>query len=95
MHLLGAVANCRKSPSLIDHPATFPCVWSVLGWNIHVYHSHLDVHPPLRAPLRFRFEWHQDGGRQNREIETTPQAAALGETGLLAPPTSPRLGAAT
>jgi ectoine hydroxylase len=73
MHLLGAAANCREVVGLVDHPATFPCVWSVLGWNIHVYHSHLDVHPPLRTPLPFRFEWHQDGGRQNREIETTPR----------------------
>jgi ectoine hydroxylase len=48
-------------------------VWSVLGWNIHIYHSHLDVHPPLRPHLPFRFDWHQDGGRQNREIETTPR----------------------
>jgi ectoine hydroxylase len=23
--------------------------------------------------MPFRFEWHQDGGRQNREIETTPR----------------------
>ena len=73
MHLLGAAANCQEVVGLVDHPATFPCVWSVLGWNIHVYHSHLDVHPPLRTPLPFRFEWHQDGGRQNREIETTPR----------------------
>jgi hypothetical protein len=73
MHLLSAVANCQEVAGLVDHPATFPCVWSVLGWNIHVYHSHLDVHPPLLGPLPFRFEWHQDGGRQNREIETTPR----------------------
>jgi ectoine hydroxylase len=58
---------------LTDHPATFPYVWSILGWNIHVYHSHLDVHPPLRARMPFRFDWHQDGGRQNREIETSPR----------------------
>jgi ectoine hydroxylase len=38
-----------------------------------VYHSHLDLHPPLQAQLPFRYEWHQDGGRQNREIETTPR----------------------
>ena len=45
-----------------------------LSWNIHTYtHSHLDVHPPIRVPMPFRFEWHQDGGRQNREIETTPR----------------------
>ena len=73
MHLLSAVANCPDVAGLIDHPATFSYVWSVLGWNIHVYHSHLDVHPPVRVRLPFRFDWHQDGGRQNREIETTPR----------------------
>jgi ectoine hydroxylase-related dioxygenase (phytanoyl-CoA dioxygenase family) len=73
MHLLSAVANCPELASLIDHPATFPYVWFALGWNIHVYHSHLDVHPPVRLHMPFRFDWHQDGGRQNREIETTPR----------------------
>jgi len=73
MHLLGAVANCPALAFLTDHPATFGYVWSTLGWNIHVYHSHLDVHPPIRVPVPFRFEWHQDGGRQNRELETTPR----------------------
>jgi ectoine hydroxylase len=73
MHQLGAVANCPEAGALLDHPATFPYVWSLLGWNIHAYHSHLDVHPPLRARRPFRFEWHQDGGRQNREIETEPR----------------------
>ena len=73
MHLLGAVANCPEVAGLTDHPATFAYVWSVLGWNIHVYHSHLDVHPPVRARPPFRFDWHQDGGRQNREIETDPR----------------------
>ena len=40
MHLLSAVANCPQVAGLIDHPATFPYVWSTLGWNIHVHHSH-------------------------------------------------------
>jgi len=73
MHLLSAVTNCPDIVGLIDHPATFRCVWSVLGWNIHIYHSHLDVHPPVRERDPFRFEWHQAGGRQNREVETTPR----------------------
>jgi phytanoyl-CoA dioxygenase PhyH len=73
LHQLSAVAHCPEALGLIDHPATFPYVWSLLGWNVHLYHSHLDVHPPLRAPGPFRFEWHQDGGRQNREIETDPR----------------------
>jgi ectoine hydroxylase len=73
MHLLSAVANCPEMADLIDHPGTFPLVWSMLGWNIHIYHSHLDVHPKLATVRPFRYEWHQDGGRQNREIETTPR----------------------
>jgi ectoine hydroxylase len=73
LHQLSAVANCPEAIGLIDHPVTLPYIWSVLGWNVHVYHSHLDVHPPLPAKRPFRFEWHQDGGRQNREIETDPR----------------------
>ena len=73
MHQLSAVANCQEAAGLLDHPVTFRYVWSLLGWNVHVYHSHLDVHPPLPGPRPFRFEWHQDGGRQNREIETDPR----------------------
>jgi ectoine hydroxylase len=73
MHKLSAVASAPAMAGLIDHPNTFPLVWSMLGWNIHIYHSHLDVHPPIRAPKPYRFEWHQDGGRQNREIETDPR----------------------
>jgi ectoine hydroxylase len=73
LHQLSAVANCPEAAGLLEHPAAFPYVWSVLGWNIHVYHSHLDVHPPLTARRPFWFGWHQDGGRQNREIETDPR----------------------
>ena len=73
MHVLSAVANCKESIGLIDHPATFPLVWSMLGWNVHIYHSHLDVHPNIPTKAPFRFEWHQDGGRQNRELEGEPR----------------------
>ncbi|MGH9209592.1 MAG: phytanoyl-CoA dioxygenase family protein [Acidimicrobiales bacterium] len=73
MHKLSAVTHCPEAVGLIDHPRTFPLVWSILGWNIHVYHSHLDVHPPISRPLPPRFEWHQDGGRQNRELAVEPR----------------------
>jgi ectoine hydroxylase len=73
MHKLSAVASCPAAVGLIDHPKTFPYIWSILGWNIHIYHSHLDVHPQITEPKPFYFEWHQDGGRQNREIETDPR----------------------
>ena len=84
LHWLSAVAHCPQVVGLVDHPATFPYVWSLLGWNIHVYHSHLDVHPPLAAPRPFRFEWHQDGGRQNREVETDPRPRHVGQARVLA-----------
>jgi ectoine hydroxylase-related dioxygenase (phytanoyl-CoA dioxygenase family) len=73
MHKLSAVASCPEAVGLIDHPNTFPLVWSILGWNLHIYHSHLDVHPPIRIEKPYRYEWHQDGGRQNRELETDPR----------------------
>ncbi|HZT94787.1 MAG TPA: phytanoyl-CoA dioxygenase family protein [Gaiellaceae bacterium] len=54
---------------LVDHPRCLPLVWEILGSNIYVYHCHLDVHPPEpRAEPSWR--WHQDGGRQNVELES-------------------------
>jgi ectoine hydroxylase len=73
LHKLSAVTNCHELAGLINHPKTFPFVWEMIGWNIHIYHSHFDVHPPIRVPKPARFEWHQDGGRQNRELETDPR----------------------
>ena len=92
LHLLGAVARDEVFLELLDLPATFPLVCGALGWNIHMYHSHLDVHPAVKRPVREadqwresggtgRFpplpnqpwRWHQDGGRQNLELETEPR----------------------
>jgi hypothetical protein len=44
MRLLSAIAHGPDAVGLIDHPAVFSLVWSVLGWNIHICHS-----PPGRA----------------------------------------------
>jgi ectoine hydroxylase len=73
MHMLSAISNCPELAGLIDHPRTLPFVWSILGWNCHVYHSHIDVHPQVVEQPPTRWEWHQDGGRQNRELETDPR----------------------
>ena len=40
---------------------------------MHVYHSHIDVHPQIHERQPDWWHWHQDGGRQNREIETDPR----------------------
>lgn len=61
---------------LLDWPLTFPKVWGILGWNIQLYHSHMIITPPPapgQAQVKKRLGWHQDSGRLNREIETTPQ----------------------
>lgn len=59
--------------SLIDWPRIFPKVWGILGWNICVYHTHLDVTPRAeQAPAR-PVAWHQDSMRVNEEIECHPR----------------------
>ena len=67
LHRLGFVGLDDAFVELLDHPAAFPLVADVLGWNVYMYHCHLDVHPPAPdEPPRWR--WHQDGGRQNIEL---------------------------
>lgn len=65
---------------LLDLPVTFPKVWGVLGWNIYLYHSHLDITPPAeRRPddvpnsPAWSVAWHQDSMRVNDEIEVDPR----------------------
>jgi ectoine hydroxylase-related dioxygenase (phytanoyl-CoA dioxygenase family) len=58
---------------LIDLPTTFPKVWGILGWNIYVYHTHLDVTPVVQTPPARPVAWHQDSMRVNEEIECHPR----------------------
>ena len=69
LHLLGFLERDDVYAELLDLPTTFPAVCGILGWNIFMYHCHLDVHPPLAAPGPRKWRWHQDGGRQNLELE--------------------------
>lgn len=73
LHLLDFVRRRRIFLELVDLRSTFPVVWGLLGWNIYVYHSHLDVHPSVPRSVEPRWGWHQDGGRQNLELETDPR----------------------
>jgi ectoine hydroxylase len=59
---------------LIDWPTVFPKVWGILGWNIYLYHSHLDVTPDESAHTQnWSVAWHQDSMRVNDEIEGNPR----------------------
>ena len=60
---------------LVDWHRTVPKVWGILGWNIHLYHTHITVTPPVPLedrPSKKRLHWHQDSGRVNLDIETIP-----------------------
>jgi ectoine hydroxylase-related dioxygenase (phytanoyl-CoA dioxygenase family) len=81
LHQLSAVTACPELAFLLDHPAAFRYIWSLLGWNIHVYHSHIDVHPQILEQQPQWWHWHQDGGRQNRELEPSVGSGPAGRLG--------------
>ena len=59
---------------LVSWATTFPKVWGILGWNIHLYHSHLDCTPTENATAQnWSVAWHQDSMRVNDEIESDPR----------------------
>ena len=59
---------------LVDYPKILPKVWGLLGWNIYLYHAHMIVTPPSGKPKDDKtFGWHQDSGRVNQEMESTPR----------------------
>lgn len=58
---------------LVDLPKTIARVWGLLGWNIQLYHSHLNLSPPEDPGGGHGLKWHQDSGRLNLELETDPQ----------------------
>ena len=71
LHLMGFIGKDPSFVELLNWPTTFPLVWGLLGWNIFLYHSHLDVNPPEnREWSKGKLSWHQDSGRVNSEIET-------------------------
>ena len=60
--------------ALVDLPTVFPKLWSILGWNVRLYHSHLDVTPTENADTQnWSVAWHQDSMRVNDEIECDPR----------------------
>jgi ectoine hydroxylase len=76
LNLLDFIGKDELFLELLDWPKTFPKVWGILGWHIQLYHSHMNVTPPLppgEAPVKKRMQWHQDSGRLNADLETNPR----------------------
>jgi ectoine hydroxylase-related dioxygenase (phytanoyl-CoA dioxygenase family) len=70
LHLLGFLDRDEEFGELLTHPATFPYVWGLAGWNIYSHHNHLDVTPPSPTDEPPGWGWHQDGYRQNSDPES-------------------------
>ncbi len=68
LHLLEFLGRDPAFLGLLDVEPVLELVAASLGWNIQVYHCHLDVHPPLPAAAPWRWRWHQDGGRQQSDL---------------------------
>ena len=49
---------------LLTLPSVLPKIVGLLGWNIWVNHTHINVHPPIsHSELEgFEYGWHRDGG---------------------------------
>lgn len=77
LHLLDFLHRDPAFLELLDLPQTLAVAAGLLGWNIYAYHCHLDVHPPTGQGPDPRWLWHQDGGRQNLELETEPTRPRL------------------
>jgi ectoine hydroxylase len=77
MHAFAFVLRDPVYLDLLDLPSTFPLIWGLLGWNIYMYHCHIDHHPPSAQGRVDSWDWHQDGGRQNFEIESQPMQPRL------------------
>ncbi|MCZ6677250.1 MAG: phytanoyl-CoA dioxygenase family protein [Candidatus Poribacteria bacterium] len=69
------VAKDDAYVELVDWHTTFPKVWDILSWNVQLYHSHLGVTPRVAPGTahKTRLGWHQDSGRVNTEMESTPR----------------------
>ena len=57
---------------LIDLPSTFPKVWGLMGWNIHLFHTQMVITPAhTQQRIEKRLGWHQDNNRMNKDFETS------------------------
>ena len=76
LHKLDFVGQDEIFLDLLDWHKVFPKVWGILGWNIQLYLTHMDVTPPPPPDAeqeKKRLGWHQDSGRLNAELETNPR----------------------
>jgi ectoine hydroxylase len=70
LHLLSCLEHHPDLVEVIDWTPLLEVLTAGLSWNIHVNHSHIDIHPP-HPPTDGR-RWHRDGGVQGRDMRLMP-----------------------
>jgi ectoine hydroxylase len=75
VHALGAAYLHPLLTDLAVDTRLMGVLAGALTPNIHIYHSHIDVHPPEEdAPNAWR--WHEDGGRQTADLDYRARLSA-------------------
>jgi ectoine hydroxylase len=68
VHALGAAYLDPMLMDLAVDTRLMGVLATALTPNLHIYHSHVDVHPPEEhSPSAWR--WHEDGGRQTADLD--------------------------
>ena len=75
VHALGAAYLHPLLTELAVDTRLMGVLAGALTPNIHIYHSHIDVHPPEEErPNAWR--WHEDGGRQTADLDYRARLSA-------------------
>lgn len=67
LHHLGLAFAHPRFTDLASDARMVALLSEALTPNIHVYHSHLDIHPP--EPPSDAWRWHEDGGRMTADLD--------------------------
>lgn len=67
LHHLGVAYEHPRFTDLAVDPRMLALLARALTPNIHVYHSHLDIHPHEAQSAAWR--WHEDGGRMTADLD--------------------------
>lgn len=79
LRLADATEHVAELADLVNHPATFGLVWSTLGWNAQVHHSHLDVCPQVIGRRAAHWHRHCDDAQERREGDAREHREADGQ----------------
>jgi ectoine hydroxylase len=67
LHHLGVAYEHPRFTDLATNRRILTLVAQAVTPNVHVHHSHLDIHPP--EPPSDAWRWHEDGGRMTADLD--------------------------